>query len=44
MVDYDSITINEYATLNDIATVTTVPTSFLIRDFDITNTAIRTES
>lgn len=46
MIDYDTVesTISEYGTLSDVATTSTISTSLLIRDFDITNTAIRTES
>lgn len=46
MIDYDDTesTINEYITLNDPTTTSTIPSSFIIRDFDISTTSIRIES
>ncbi|CAD8043436.1 unnamed protein product [Paramecium primaurelia] len=46
MVDYDEVktTINEYGTLSDVAVSSTVPISLIIRDFEISNVGIRTES
>lgn len=46
MVDYDEnkSTINEYGTLSDVAVSSTVPISLIIRDFEISNVGIRTES
>lgn len=46
MVDYDENknTINEYGTLSDVSVSSTVPISLIIRDFEISNVGIRTES
>lgn len=46
MVDYDDVptTINEYGTLADVAASSTLPSSLIIRDFEISNLGIRAES